>query len=436
VTGATGPRWRWLEWRPFGQAASIPDYGITFLAEFATLAAGLLVLRLAAWHWGPTGFGEYVLVRRTLSLIQLPVLCNMGIALSRFVAISKVGGRFTRQSYLVAATIVAVGAASLACLVLLLAAAPTAALMFGKAQYAPLVRAVALAVPGIVLHSVAYGYFRGRLQMLAANALQVVNLGLVPVMIFAIPHLTVLQAVTTLAACWNVVAIIAIAEPLWSAVRASHGSPLPAVRELLHYGLPRVPGEFALAALFSLPTTLAAHFGGIEHAGFVGLGVSLLSMVGSMFAPLGQIVLPSVSAMAAQGETAALRRGVWRLWLASVTVAAAMVAVLAVFARPLIALYVGPAFLPAVPVTRLLLLAGVPYVTYVVLRNVLDALDTRPLNARNLVLALLLFAVVALVAGRPDAVAGAMVTAVIALGLLSFRDARLALRTGASEPSR
>jgi O-antigen/teichoic acid export membrane protein len=433
MTGTTGPRWQWLEWRPFGQAASIPDYGITFLAEFATLAAGLLVLRLAAWHWGPSGFGEYVLVRRTLALVQLPVLCNMGIALSRFVAISKVGGRCTRQSYLVAATIVAVGAATVASLVLMGAAAPVAVLMFGDTRYARLVRAVGLAVPGIVLHSVAYGYFRGRLQMLTANALQIVNLGVVPVLIFAIPHITVLQAVIALAACWNVVAIVAIAGPLWSAVRESHGSSMPAVRELLRYGLPRVPGEFALAALFALPTTLAAHFGGIEQAGFVGLGVSLLSLVGSMFAPLGQIVLPSVSTMAAQGETAALRRGVWRLWLASVTIAAAMVVVLAGFARQLIVLYVGSAFLPAVPVTRLLLLAGVPYVTYVVLRNVLDALDTRPLNARNLVVALLLFAIVALVAGRPEAVAGALVIAVTVLGLLSFRDARVALRAGTAE---
>jgi O-antigen/teichoic acid export membrane protein len=432
VTGTTRPRRQWLEWRPFGQTASIPDYGITFLAEFATLAAGLLVLRLAAWRWGPTGFGEYVLARRTLSLVQLPVLCNMGVALSRFVAISAVGGRFTRQRYLLAATAVAVVASLLAGLVLVLAAAPTAALMFGNARYAPLVRAVALAVPGIALHSVAYGYFRGRLRMLAANALQIGNFALVPVLVFAMPGITVLQAVTALAASWNVVAIGAIAEPLWSAVRESRGSPLPAVRELLGYGLPRVPGEFALAALFSLPTTLAAHFGGIEQAGFVGLGVSLLSLVGSTFAPLGQIVLPSVSTMAAHGRTASLRSGVWRLWLASVMIAAAIVVVLAILARPLIALFVSPAFLPAVPVTRLLLLAGVPYVTYVVLRNVLDALDTRPLNARNLVVAVLLFAVVVLIARRPDAVAGAMVIAVTVLGLLSVRDTRIALRLDSS----
>lgn len=422
---------RWTRWRPFGRTVSMRDYGLTFAAEFATLAAGLLVLRLAASHWGPTGFGEYVLVRRTLALIQLPILCNMPVAISRYVAISSAGGaRFTSRAYLVAATCVAVGAAVVTSLALLAAAHPTASLMFGDGQYAPLVRAVAFALPGIVLHGVAYGYFRGRLELVAANALQVINLGMVPLAVFAVPHLPVLHAVLLLAALWNLVALAAIARPLIEAVSEGVAEVGPAVRELLRYGLPRVPGEFALAALFSLPTTIAAHLGGVEQAGFVGLGVSLLSMVGSMFAPLGQIVLPSVSAMAARRDTAALRRDVRRVWLACVVTAAAMVAVLAVGARLLITLYVGEAFLPAVPVVRLLLLGGVPYVTYVVLRNVLDALDTRPLNARNLVAALGLFVFLALTLGSPDAVATALVAAVALLGVLSIRDARrlLAIR--------
>jgi O-antigen/teichoic acid export membrane protein len=421
-------------WRPFGHAASLRDYGVTFVAEFATLAAGLLVLRLAAWRWGPTGFGEYVLVRRTLSLLQLPILCNMGTAISRYVAMSGAGGggaRSSRQTYLVGATAVAASATLVASLLLIAAAKPGAALLFGSPRYAPLMRVVAFALPGIILHGVAYGYFRGRLQMLAANALQIVNLGVVPVAVFAIPRLSVLQTVTLLAMGWNLVTLAALLPLLWAAAQEGQAGLAAAVRELLRYGLPRVPGEFALAALFSLPTTVAAHFGGVEQAGFIGLGVSLLSLVGSMFSPLGQIVLPSASAMAARGEIAALGKGVWRLWLASVAAAGVMVVILGVGARPLITLYVGAAFLPAVPMVRLLLLAGIPHVTYVVLRNVLDALDTRPRNAKNLILALALFGAIALAVGRSAAVAGALVAAIALLGLLSLRDARSLLSGGA-----
>ena len=416
---------RWTRWRPFGRTVSMRDYGLTFAAEFTTLAAGLLVLRLAASHWGPTGFGEYVLVRRTLALIQLPILCNMGVAISRFVAISSAGGaRFTSRAYLLAATSVAVGAAVITSLALLAAAHPTASLMFGDGQYAPLVRAVAFALPGIVLHGVAYGYFRGRLRLVEANALQVINLGVVPLAVFAVPNLPVLHVVLLLAALWTLVALAAIARPLIEAVSQGVADVGPAVRELLRYGLPRVPGEFALAALFSLPTTIAAHSGGVEQAGFVGLAVSLLSMVGSMFAPLGQIVLPAVSAMAVRDDTAALRQDVRRVWLACAVTAAALVAVLTLGARPLITLYVGAAFLPAVSVVRLVLLAGVPYVSYVVLRNVLDALDPRPLNAKNLVVALALFLAVAMVNDGAGAVPVALLAAISALGLLSLLDAR------------
>ncbi len=427
---AAAPRW-WAQWgRPFGQTASLRDYGVTFAAEFGTLAAGLLVLRLAASNWGTVGFGEYILVRRTLSLLQLPILCNMGIAISRYVAIAGVkAAQHTRATYLLAATAVATSV-SVACAgFLLLLAGPVASLMFGSAQFAPDIRVIALALPGLALHGVAYGYYRGRLQMLVANALQVLNLALVPLAAMAILGASVQQAVLALAVAWNVVAIAFIVPPLLAARAEGHAGIRDAIAELLRFGVPRVPGEFALAALFSLPTTITAHLGGVEQAGFVGLGVSLLSMVGSMYAPLGQIVLPSVSAMAARGETGTLRRDVQRLWLACVASGAAMVVVLAASARLLVTLYVGATFLPAVPVVRLVLLAGVPHITYVVLRNVLDALDPRPLNARNLVVALVVFVAVALAIRKPEAVGAAAAEGVTVLGGLSLRDTHRLLQS-------
>lgn len=406
------------------------DYGLTFAAEFGTLAAGLLVLRLAASNWGTVGFGEYVLVRRTISLLQLPILCNMGIAISRYVAIAGVqAARHNRATYLLAATAVALGASLVCASIILLVAGPVASLMFGSAQFAPDIRVVAVALPGLVLHGVAYGYYRGRLQLLSANALQVLNLGLMPLAAMAIPGASVRQAVLALAVAWNVVALAFMVPPLLAARVEPHERIGDAVVELLRFGIPRVPGEFALAALFSLPTIIAAHLGGLEQAGFVGLGVSLLSMVGSMYAPLGQIVLPSVSAMAARGETGTVRRDVERLWLACVATGAALVVVLAVGARLLVTLYVGAAFLPAVPVVRLILIAGVPHITYVVLRNVLDALDPRPLNARNLVSALLVFVALALAIGKPEAVGAALLAGVTVLGVLSLRDANRLLQS-------
>lgn len=405
------------------------DYCLTFAAEFGTLAAGLLVLRLAASNWGTVGFGEYVLVRRTLSLLQLPILCNMGIAISRYVAIAGVqAARHTRATYVVAATAVALGA-SLACsTALLLLAGPVARLVFGSGQFASDIRIIAIALPGLVLHGVAYGYYRGRLQLLAANALQVLNLALMPLAAMAIPGASVPQAVLAMAVAWNVVALGFMTPPLLAARGEIRDRIGDAITELLRFGVPRVPGEFALAALFSLPTIITAHFGGIEKAGFVGLGVSLLSMVGSMYAPLGQIVLPSVSAMAARGDTRTLRHDVQWLWLVCVASGALMVVVLAVGARLLVTLYVGVEFLPAVPVVRLVLLAGLPHITYVVLRNVLDALDPRPLNARNVVSALLVFLVVALGIGKPEGVGLALLAGVTLLGGLSLRDANRLLR--------
>src|SRR5205823_1986144 len=46
------------------------DYATTFLTEVMVIAAWLVAFRLVAVHFGQSGFGEYALSRRTLSLIS------------------------------------------------------------------------------------------------------------------------------------------------------------------------------------------------------------------------------------------------------------------------------------------------------------------------------------------------------------------------------
>ncbi len=412
-----------------GRSVRRVDYLITFVSEFAVLASGLLVLRLAANYWGAAGFGEYVVLRRSLALLQLPLLCNMGVAVSRYVAISqaRASGSSVRDYFDGALLVTACGAVA-ATLVSAVAAGPLAELLFGNGAYASLSRAAGFALPGLLFHGVTYGYLRGMLALKAANLLQFTNLGLVPAAVLLVPGLSVAASVTAMGSCWLAVSLVAIGASLARAGGRQASFALRPVTELLRYGLPRVPGEFALAALFSLPVTIAAHRGGPASAGMLGLGLSLLSMVGSMFAPLGQVLLPTASRWASEPLRDDLEREVRSVLLWCSAIALVMASVLAVSARGLILWYVGMAFAPAVPIARVLLVAAVPFVWYVVLRNVLDALDVRALNARNLVVALVVL-VSGSVAGGKSLAPYAVVAGVWCLGLLTVRDAWRLLRT-------
>ena len=409
------------------------DYALTFATEFSLLAAGLIVLRLAASYWGPAGFGEFVLARRTVGMVALPVLAGMALAVTRYVASIRGGtARHNERTYIVSA-IAIVGATCVATLAVFSIFAPSLGIaLFGAATYAPVVRAVALAVVGSALHGLAYGAYRGRLAMTRANALQFTNLALVPLGCFFVRGLHPAQIIAAIGSLWCIMAIVALSDLLRHSTpkHTSRSEIRDAARELLLYGGPRVPGELALGALFALPVTFAAHLGGIVVAGHVGLAISVLSMVGSLFSPLGHILLPAISGVSRGARLLRIRVALRRLLALCFGLTLLFVFAFEVLAAPVLRLIVGADFASAVPAARIIVLAAPVYVIYIVLRNVLDALHVRPLNAKNVGIALLVFTVIALVAGSAGAVPWAIFTSLLVLGLLSGWDAHICIAAG------
>ena len=423
------PRHRCRSRSPSVRSRQVLDYAATFGAEFFVLVAGLLTLRLAAHHWGVDGFGLYVLGRRSLALLQLPALCGMAIGLTRFLALNATN-RGARTAYFRSALVIALAATSL-CFALLRASSHAGAkLLFGDATQTPLLEALGVAVFGLVVHSLAYGAARGRLRMIVANALQVASLGLLPLAAFLIPGLSVRAMFLLLGGGWTVLGgCVLVAVHLTHRDSGDHDV-CSAARTLLRFGVPRIPGELALGALGLLPVTLAAHAGGATAAGYLGIMTSLVTMVSSVFAPLGQLLLPQLAQLAGQDKVDGIRRQTRRAVGACVLLAVVLVVVLELVLRIAVVGYFGAKFLPAVPYARVGLIGAIPFTAYVVLRNVLDALEVRALNARNLLIAVAALLVVFAIRPQLSTVPYAYLTGCAVLGLASWRDARRVVMRG------
>lgn len=411
--------------------------GVTFLVEFLVLGASLVTLRLAATHWGAAGFGDFVLARRALGWIQLPALLGMHLALARFVAMAEAAGEFKAAAgylrgggQLILASLIGLVA------LLLVFQTPLAFLLLGNDAATDTIRAVALAVAGLVAHTVAYGALRGRRRTRAANALQALSLGIVPLAVITLPDVTVVRYLTFTGGAMLIAGAL-VAAAMARGVRDA--APTPAETgvlrsELLAYGAARVPGELALGALFALPVVLAAHRSGAVAAGQIGLALSLLQLIGALFSPLGQAMLPALSARVATGELAAVRRMVRLTALGGVALATVAVVVVVATTPWVLSRFFGPEFVPAAPMVRLVVIAGIPYGMYVLLRAVLDALHCRPLNARNLVMALAIFLVVALAVGTTVGLALGIVVAMSVLGGRTLSDALRSTALPATTP--
>jgi O-antigen/teichoic acid export membrane protein len=285
------------------------------------------------------------------------------------------------------------------------------------------------------MHTLVYSVFRGRGDMRMANLLQLVNNGIAPIAAFLfVSHYapTVLTATGVMWILTSTAALLGIITQD-NIKETSEHSASDHLRLLLRFGIPRIPGEFALVGLFALPALIALRTQGVVAAGQFSAGMSVLALVAGVFAPVGLVLLPRASAQAASGDLQGLRRIVIKILAAGVLSAIGMVGIGEILIPPFVRWYFGTAFVPAIPVFRMCLLGAIPYVVYVLLRNILDALDVRAINSRNLIITLTLLLVLCLLRSDIMSMALSLVVSLTLLGILSLLDTQARLGRRALE---
>lgn len=381
------------------------------------IASTLYVYRTAAYGSGPDGFAEYAVARRILALLVPISAVGLDVALARSIAIADDGQTRERRSLLAGALAIAGSMVALLALVLAAAPGPAASLFFGSSALAPLAGTLPVLLAGATLHVVAYADLRGRRRIGLANALTLADHALVPPVAFAVAAPSIVSVLWLIGAGWLAISAAAILSSGLAADRIG-----PRAARLAREGAVRVPGDVAQLLLFALPVVIAAHVGSLAEAGAIAFGLTALGMVGSALTPLGVVLFPTAARALRAGAASDIRRHVGRLLGVVVPLLIAVTALVVALGDRLVAAYLGPELASADRLLRALILAALPWGLFVALRNIIDARDARPVNARNLGAALVIFAGGSLALVPPFGVGGiavAFVAAIFALGALT-----------------
>jgi O-antigen/teichoic acid export membrane protein len=398
---------------------------LTFLTEFILLLVGFLTLQLAGRVLGSVGFGEYAVSKRAMSVIAYPLLLGLGISIPRYLALAETSESSVndqQRAYFFAGVGLAIPIVTGFAVVVLQLPAFFAQMFFGGSEFARLVPSVVLLTIGMCLHILQYGYFRGRMQMWRANLFQFFNMGLVPPVMILLVRQDTAKILAFTGSVWiGVSTLVLIALVLkmrfWKfPVSLWQDS----VHELFRYGLPRVPGEFALFGLFAIPTFLIANYQGIEVAGFFSFGVSILQMIAGLFRAVGIVLLPYVSRLTSEAQWGKVKSVVAKTLSVCLVLALAIAVLLELMVGVVVPLFMGPSFSRAIPYVSWLLLGSVPYVLYTVLRNPLDAVTEWPYNSINLIITIVVLIVLLLLRSPLLSPGVAMTIALCLLGLLTL----------------
>ena len=370
------------------------DFLLTFSTELFVLLSTVLTLKLAALMLGIQGFGEFAIARRAANVLAFPMLLGIGISLPRYIALtsaSKQKGGDIPENYFYSSCLLLGPVMIVFCIAALFLPDYFMEFFYGEKQFRHFALPVVLVTVGLQLHTLVYNYFRGTFRMVTANLLRLFSFGVVPPVTVCVTNGSAVKSLMLMGVLWtsiNLVSVTMILSRLLSNATTSNSNK-KYILNLLRYGLPRVPGEFALFGLFSIPVFIISHKYGIEEAGYYSFSLSLLQIFGGVFASIGIVLLPRISYLKGKKEWKRIKNIVNKVLLYSVLASTILTFCFYIGYDEIISMFMGNEFQLNVSRYKYLIISVIPYIIYIVLRNPIDALVVSPYNSINLFIALL-----------------------------------------------
>lgn len=401
------------------------DFLLTAIAQVAVMVGTFLIYGLLSRLFSAKGVGEYALIRRGLYFIQPVALLGITVAVPRFLPMRH--DKAERAQIAAVGFIIVLISAVLIAGMTLYERERLAVFIFGDSHAQVLVASFAAMTIAFSLHSYVFSYFRGMLQMRAANMLDIMNSGILPLLAVLIcAPFNVAMSFFVLAVS-TVLCTIILARPLWReilmATKISHSVTL--TKSILKYGLPRIPGDFALAGMLLGAPWLVAQHSDLSEAGRFAIAQTLLMVPGAGFAALGVVLLPYVSKSLAINDFESVKSDSIRLFQGIIENSIYFCLHVYIMADVIVRFWVGQSMIGAAGYIRIMMIAVPFYVTYFVFRSVIDAFTEKPVTTVNLIIAFIVFAICYILLVRlnlavASAAALSLTAGYITLGMLTF----------------
>ncbi len=414
-------------WSQFARLRVHPflfDVLTTGLTQVANLVANLILVGAISKEMGVVVLGEYLLVKRVSAWLLSGSQLGLGVALPRQIAhtVEDVETR-AKQYFLTAFTVGLAFIASIG-LATALNAERVARWCFGSGNRA-LVFAMVLLLFGTDAQNMVYGYFRGLERVQTANLVSFGGLVVVPLLALGVTHKSHSAPLLMGATGLGLTAVSLLwAIPKIAATRNVRHHFISDARQLLTYGVARVPGEIAIGGLLALGPVIVSHYVNIAQTSHLLLGITCLILASNIFTPLGVVLLARISRLLGEGRFEDVKEFVGHLVSAVLHVSLVVVVQGLIFAHPIVLWWLGPSSVAAVPVICVVMLAAPASMYYGATRSVVDAASHVAYNARNVVITLAvlmaLSAAVVRFAPRERIVIGVAAATTVAFYVLAF----------------
>ena len=368
----------------------LKDIIFTTVVTVVVAICNIIIIRLIAKGLGAEELGVYTLVRRTVATVLPLSSLSIGIGLARYIALYEGKGERT-ESILPVAFILSSSTSLLVCLTLFPFSGYLSEVIFNKEGMEIPFRLILFLLFGESLFTCLYSYYRGRHNMFYANIWGFLVMGIMPLFITLLTvHMNDVTYIIFGLGMMFYLSLFALVPKIVDGLRKTDYVELKATaRKLMHYSIPRAPGGLASTFIFSFGVLVSPYTGSIVHAAYMSIGIWILQILQTATESFGLVVLPKAASILGRGSEEYLANKLRSMYDFILHVGLFTVIQLFLILDFLIYLWVGKEYTDAVPIARIIILSMIFFFYYTMMRNIIDAVETRPINAINMYLGLL-----------------------------------------------
>lgn len=365
------------------------DLLFSLLVKVIITVFGLLSYKLAIIYFGLEGFSEYSLSKRIISLLYSIFLLGLGVAIPRYLSMYK-DDRYEQGGFFYSGLILIFISNLVLMIILILMREKLALFFFSSERYAHLIFPIGVSISGMLWHAFVFSYFRGNLEFLKANILQLVNLAVIPITAFllssSVYYVFLVSGILTILMSGIIIIKLILKQSVVKDLKML--SIVRNIKTLVTYGLGRVIGDIGLAMLFFIISILSTQMYGIKVGGIVSFSISILNLLASFFSVIGIVLLPKLGLLYSTGKIDMIRKYTIKITIFTVLISTSIVFIGLGFGRFALNFFINDLNSNYWELMRLSFLAIVPYSIYVVLRSVIDAVYSTPYNALHVFISL------------------------------------------------
>ena len=329
--------------------------------------------------WSIEGFATYNLFKKLGSFIVFPLVLGVGIGIPRYISFLKNDKNNTLQEleYLFAGITIFLST-FFVFLVFILLFPHLILSSFKQSGSNSIILIVALFVFSQGVFVIVSSFFRGKIQFGSSSLVNVLVLSLLPTVIIffsgTIFNYFLYYSILTIASLAIIIAYNTYNNSI------SYKRTKFKVRQLIHYGAPRVVADAILFSLDFIPIYFVSIFISLEESGYLSLSFMFFKLASVSFDLIGSLILPVYGKGFKSESSVVFIKKVNMLLLISVGLAL-LASMLGYILIPYLIVTFFSSLSNAILASQYIFIAFPFYVVFTILKNVLDIISHKAYNS-------------------------------------------------------